>query len=153
MSAAQKLLDKAAENCSPANQSGLALRLGVTRSLISSWKTGVFGVPAERIAELARIGHVDAGEWLILIEAEQAGGEARKAYGSLAKRLGLAALLALLAAPALASQSAAGSPAFRINPAYCLLCSSVRRLMTRLRAICRAPLARIADGHMLALQG
>lgn len=103
MSAIAKLLDKAAKHCSPANQSGLALRLGVTRGAISSWKTSAYPLPAERIAEIARIAQVDPGEWVLLIEAEQATGEAKKAYGSLVKRLGIAALLGLLATPAWAS--------------------------------------------------
>ena len=62
-------------------------------------------MPEDRIASIARIAHVDAGEWLLLIEAEQARGEARKAYGSLVKRLGIAALLALASVPGMASVS------------------------------------------------
>lgn len=106
MTAIIKLLDKAQEQCSPANQSGLASRLGVTRGAISSWKTQAYPLPAERIAEIARIAHLDPGEWVILIEAEQAKGEARKAYSSLVKRLGIAALLTITTLPALASNFA-----------------------------------------------
>ena len=125
MSAINKLLDKAAEHCSPANQSGLAARLGVTRGAISSWKTQAYALPAERIAELARIAQVDAGEWLVLIEAEQAKGEARKAYSSLVRRLGIAALLALAASPGIA-----GTSHIPADPAYYV--NVVRKLLTRL---------------------
>lgn len=124
MSALSKLLDKAAATCSPANQSGLAARLGVSRSLISSWKTGAFVIPAERVAEIARIGHLDPAEWVVLVEAEQAKGEARKAYSSLVKRLGIAALLAIVTVPALASVSH-----ITAGTAYYV---RVRRLVTRL---------------------
>lgn len=106
MSAKEKLLDKAAEQCSPATYKALAERLGISRSLISNWKAGDWPMPQERIAEIARIAHVDAGEWMLLIEAEQAKGEAKKAYGSLVKRLGIAALLGMMATPAWASSGA-----------------------------------------------
>lgn len=105
MSAIIKLLDKAQEQCSPANQTGLALRLGVTRGAISSWKTQAYPLPTERIAELARIAHLDAGEWVVLVEAEQSKGEAKKTYGLLAKRLGIAALLGLFTTPAWAGNA------------------------------------------------
>jgi hypothetical protein len=147
------LLDKAVKTCSPANYNGLATRLNVSRSLVSAWKTGKFPFPQERIAEVARIAHQDAGDWLVLIEAEQARGEAKKAYGSLARRLGIAALLALLCAPVLASTNAAGSPAIRINPAYCLLCSTLRHLARFLITRFQTSTRRISHGQMLALQG
>lgn len=105
MTAAAKLLDKASALCSPANQSGLATKIGVARATVSQWKTGVVPFPAERIAEVARIAHLDPAEWVVLVEAEQAKGEARKAYTSLVKRLGIAALLAIVCSPALASIS------------------------------------------------
>jgi hypothetical protein len=35
-------------------------------------------LPDDRIAQLARIARVDAGEWLVAIHADQASGDARK---------------------------------------------------------------------------
>lgn len=105
MFAANKLLDKARETCSLSTDAALAERLQVSRQMLSGWRKGRDPIPEDRIAQIARIAQVDAGEWLILIEAEQARGEARTAYGKLVKRLGLAALLALAVAPVLASTS------------------------------------------------
>lgn len=106
MSAAKKLVDLAAGSCSPATQSALAARVHVSTATVSQWKKGVVPFPAERIAEFARIAHLDPAEWVVLVEAEQAKGEARKAYSSLVKRLGIAALLAIASVPALASNFA-----------------------------------------------
>lgn len=128
MNAKNKLLDKAAERCSPANYVGLALRLGVTTSLVSAWKLNRYPMPAERIAEVARIAQVDSGEWMLLVESEQAKGEARKAYSSLVKRLGIAALLALWSVPGMASTSY-NLPVLPIM--------SVRKSLARFLAWCR----------------
>jgi hypothetical protein len=106
MTAITKLLDKAKETCSVNSDAALAERMQVTRAQLSSWRVGREPMPEDRIAILARLAHADAGEWLILIEAEQARGEARKAYGSLIKRLGIAALLGLVCLPAMASHFA-----------------------------------------------
>ena len=105
MNAANKLLDNARKVCALSSDAALATRIGVTRSQLSSWRVGREPIPEDRIATLARLAHLDAGEWLLLVEAEQARGEARKAYGSLVKRLGIAALLAIVSAPVLASTS------------------------------------------------
>lgn len=106
MIAANKLLDKAREVCSLNSDAALAERLQVSRAQLSSWRKGREAVPEDRIAQIARVAHEDAADWLVLIEAEQAKGEARKAYGSLVKRLGIAALLAVVALPATASNFA-----------------------------------------------
>lgn len=86
------LLDKAKTHCSPANYGGLAVRLGVTRQVVSAWKTGDEPMPKERIAQTARIAGLDAGEWLIAIEAEQATGDVKKGLQNVLKRLGIAAM-------------------------------------------------------------
>lgn len=65
MSAAKKLVDMAALSCSPATQTALAKRVQVSTATISQWKKGVVPFPAERIAEFARIAHVDAAEWVV----------------------------------------------------------------------------------------
>lgn len=106
MTAAKKLLDKAALHCSPANYVGLSVRTGLTTSVLSGWKLGRYPMPQERIAEIARIARVDAGEWIVLIEADQTNGETRKAYGTLVKRLGIAALLGIICVPGMASDFA-----------------------------------------------
>lgn len=72
MTAGNKLLDKAREACSLSSDAALASRIGVTRSQLSSWRVGREPIPEDRIASLARLAHLDAGEWLVLVEAEQA---------------------------------------------------------------------------------
>jgi transcriptional regulator with XRE-family HTH domain len=86
------LLDKAKNSVSPANYSVLAARIGVSRQSVWQWKTGDAPLPDERIAQIARIAHLDPGEWLVAIHAEQSSGEARKGLQSVLKRLGVAAM-------------------------------------------------------------
>lgn len=145
--AAKKLLDKAAANCSPSNYAGLAARLEVTSSLISAWKLGRYPMPEDQIARIARIAQADPGDWLVLIEAEQARGEARKAYGSLVKRLGIAALLGLFTLPAAAQ---GGTGAISCNQAGNPYYVAVRRLLNATRGLLKR--RRIAvHGPLLAL--
>lgn len=106
MIAVNKLLDKARVACSLNSDAVLAERLEVSRQQLSRWRKGHDPMPEDQIARIARVAHGDPGEWLLLIEAEQARGEARKAYGTLVKRLGIAALLAIATAPAMAAHFA-----------------------------------------------
>lgn len=145
MTAKKKLLDSAAERCSPANYVGLAARLGITTSLVSAWKLDRYPMPAERVAELARIAHLDAGEWLLLVEAEQSHGEARKAYGALVKRLGIAALLAIVTGPAMASHFVYSGLVMPIMSAVRRALTGNRQTLERRRSADHAP--------MPALQG
>ncbi|MDQ3525127.1 MAG: helix-turn-helix domain-containing protein [Chloroflexota bacterium] len=86
------LLDKAKNSVSPANYSVLAARLGVSRQSVWQWKTGAAPLPDDRIAQIARIARVDAGEWLVAIHADQSTGDARKGLQSVLRRLGVAAM-------------------------------------------------------------
>ncbi len=108
MDARNILLDKAVKACSPASQIALAARLEISAQQVSRWRHGDDPMPTDQIARIARIAHLDGGEWLLLIEAEQAKGEARKAYGSLIKRLGIAALLGIALVPVSGSAEPVG---------------------------------------------
>ena len=94
MTAVNKLLDKARESCSTTSDAAFAERIGVTRQLVSQWRTGKTPLPDERIAQLARISKDDPGRWLVAIRAEQSHGEAAKAWTVLSKRIGAAAAVA-----------------------------------------------------------
>jgi DNA-binding transcriptional regulator YdaS (Cro superfamily) len=131
MSAINKLLDNARKACSLSSDAALAQRLGVSRAQLSAWRVGREAVPEDRIAEIARVAHADAGEWRLLIEAEQARGEARKAYGLLVKRLGIAALLAIATAPAMAAH-------FAYSGLVVPIMSRLRKSSTRWHDPCRA---------------
>lgn len=115
MDARNKLLDKAKEACAASSDAALADRLVVSRQQISRWRKAHDPMPGDWIAKIARAAHQDPGEWLLLIESEQAHGEARKAYSGLVKRLGIAALLAVLSVPGMAGN-------FAENGSQCLLC-------------------------------
>ncbi len=105
MNAVNKLLDKAKQTCSMSSDAALAERVEVSRQQLSRWRKGHDSMPDDQIARIARIANSDAGEWLVLIESEQAKGEAKKAYGSLVRRLGIAALLAMLATTSQAAEN------------------------------------------------
>lgn len=145
MTAGNKLLDKAREACSLSSDAALATRLGVTRSQLSSWRVGREPIPEDRIASLARLAHLDAGEWLLLVEAEQARGEARKAYGLLVKRLGIAALLAIATAPAMACH-------FAYSGLLMNIMSAVRAFARRLVPVF-TPARMPRHAYLLALPG
>jgi hypothetical protein len=87
------LLDKAKTKVSPANYSGLADRMGVTRQLVSQWKNDVVPLPDERIAQLAKIAGEDAAKWLVAVHAERAHGEAKRGWLQAARQLGIAAAI------------------------------------------------------------
>lgn len=97
MTAANKLLDKARECCSLASDHALADRLQVSRQLVSQWRTGKNPLSDERVAQLARLCKEDAGQWLVAIRAEQSQGDAARAWATLARRLGAAAAVGVVA--------------------------------------------------------
>lgn len=115
MDAKNIFLDKVKKACSVNSDAALATRLELSAQQISRWRKGHDPMPQEQITRIARVAHVDGGEWLILIEAEQAKGETRKAYSGLVKRLGIAAVLAVLSVPGMAGN-------FVENGSQCLLC-------------------------------
>lgn len=91
-----QLVDKAITMCSPSNSSALAIRLRVSRQLVSKWRTGESPMADERVTEIARIARVDPLPWLAAIRAEESGGETQRAWREAAKRLGWAACLMLM---------------------------------------------------------
>lgn len=139
MNAVNKLLDKAKETCSMSSDAALAERMEVSRQQLSRWRKGHDPMPEEQIARLARIAQADAGDWLVLIEAEQARGEARKAYGTLVKRLGIAALLSMAAMPVWAGNNAqhVGSMALDSATSFMVALSIMRNIRRYSRRLSR----------------
>jgi len=146
MDARNKLLDKARVACSASSDAALASRLTVSAQQVSRWRKGHDRMPNEQIARIARLAHLDAGEWVLLIEAEQNTGEAGKAYGSLVKRLGIAALLDLASVPGMASIS-------HIPTGTAYYVNRLRRLARFLRVASLLPTDGAEHADMLALQG
>ncbi|WP_169380610.1 helix-turn-helix domain-containing protein [Thermomonas fusca] len=109
MNAVNKMLDTVRESCSLNSDGALAEALGVSRQLVSQWRKGANPLSDERIAQIAKLGKLDAGAWTVLVNAEQARGEAKKSWASIIKRLGIASLLGLLVTfPSLAYTSSKG---------------------------------------------
>lgn len=100
------LLDKVLVSRSIASDNALSGVLGINRQSVSKWRNGEAYPDEERIAQLAEMADEDAGDWLLIVRAERSTGDAKKAYRSLAKRLGIAALLGLVAMPVMASPGA-----------------------------------------------
>lgn len=105
MSAVNKLLDKARDACSARSDAALADHLQVSRQLVSQWRKGANPLSDDRIAQIARVAEEDGGAWLLLIHAEQASGQAKKDWATLARRLGAAAVVVLAVALPLVSQA------------------------------------------------
>ena len=106
---AAALLDKARVTCSPANYNALALRLGVSRQSVSSWRNGITPLPEARVRELARMAHVDEAEWWLAVQADSAPEAMKARLRSVLARAGIAALLALASLPGMASDFAVKS--------------------------------------------
>ena len=109
------LLDKARATRSIPSDLALAERLGISRQAVSNWRHGDKFPDEETIAQLALLAGDDPAQWLVAIKAVRTDGAAGKAWAALAKRLGAAAAVLLVAALPQAGQAKAGS-LFAINP-------------------------------------
>lgn len=109
------LLDKARATRSIPSDLALAERLGISRQAVSNWRHGDKFPDEETIAQLALLAGDDPAQWLVAIKAVRTDGAAGKAWAALAKRLGAAAAVLLVAALPQAGQAKAGSH-FAINP-------------------------------------
>ncbi|KAB8191344.1 helix-turn-helix domain-containing protein, partial [Lysobacter maris] len=103
MNATKKLLDKwmewrSASNGGPLTQKELAKELGVGQTSISNYKVGVSQAAPHVISKMARdLGESEAA-WLALVESERArDGEDRRAWARIARQLGAAASIAVVA--------------------------------------------------------
>lgn len=138
-------LDKMRKARSIASDRALAALLDVKPQTVSLWRSGDAYPEEDRIAQIAEANGDHPGEILLLVRAERATGPAAKAYGSLVERLGLAAILALAAFPALASISQKTPGCLY----YVTRLARLARFLTRSKFLT----TRNAHGHMLALQG
>ncbi|QWF18587.1 DUF3693 domain-containing protein [Lysobacter capsici] len=96
MSALNSLLDKAIAKCEPKNDSALAKRLGLTRASVSRWRHDG-AITLEHLSALINLAG-EKPEIAILVMEEQATTPAsRYVWGTLARRLATAAMLAVVA--------------------------------------------------------
>lgn len=133
MSSVAALLDKAREACSLPSDNALSQRLGVTRAVVSTWRSGNAPMPDERIAQLCAMAKLDGPEWLAKIHAERAQSPAERALWS--KMLMRLAAAAIFVAPyvAGANEKAPEIKGFSSNSAgYVYYVRIVRTLLARI---------------------
>ena len=118
------LLDKVRNTRSIASDNALALSLHVTRQTVSQWRHGDAYPDEDRIAQLAELAGEDAGGWLLLMKAERTEGRTKKAYQSLVKQLGIAAMLGIVLMPG--SVYATHLSHFAIIPGLSIMSTSTR---------------------------
>ncbi len=104
----------------------LAARLGITRSMVSAYRTGKRMLGDETAVRVAELLGLNTGYVLACIEAERTHNETAKAaweqLADLVKRHGVAAaLLLLVAAPALSPTPANAAP-LKAAGEVCILC-------------------------------
>lgn len=54
------------------SDNALAQKIGVTRAMVSSWRSGRYAMPDDRIAQLCALAKLDGPEWMARIHAERA---------------------------------------------------------------------------------
>lgn len=90
------LIDQAKVNAG-INYSGVAERLNRSRQTVSNWRHGERVPEDEEIIALARMAGQDPDPWLAVAQAARSTGPAQARWEAIAKRLGVAAAIALCA--------------------------------------------------------
>ncbi|MBO9879242.1 DUF3693 domain-containing protein [Xanthomonas sp. D-99] len=72
MSAENELIDLVRAGGKFSSDNALAQKLGVTRAMVSSWRSGRYALPDERIAQLCALAKLDGASWMARIHAERA---------------------------------------------------------------------------------
>lgn len=99
MSSVNDLLDKVREAGNFPSDNALAQRLGMTRAVVSTWRSGRNPIPDERIAQLCALGKLDGPLWIAMIHAERAQSATERALWRLMlDRMGAAAAVVALVA-------------------------------------------------------
>lgn len=114
MSALNELLDKAKNACGLASDNALAERVGVTRAMISKWRSDEKPIADERIAQLCALAKADGPEWMARIHAERAQSPAERAlWSKMLTRLAAAALVLVPFAAAATPEKPANSMGYK----------------------------------------
>lgn len=72
MNAENELLNLAKADGKLNSDNALAQKIGVTRAMVSSWRSGRYAMPDDRIAQLCALAKLDGPEWMARIHAERA---------------------------------------------------------------------------------
>ncbi|OLG52936.1 hypothetical protein BXO34_15835, partial [Xanthomonas oryzae pv. oryzae] len=79
MSAENELIDLVRAGGKFSSDNALAQKLGVTRAMVSSWRSGRYAMPDDQIAQLCALAKLDGASWMARIHTERAGSAAEKA--------------------------------------------------------------------------
>ena len=93
------LIDKAREHSGIPSDNQIAERFGITRQVVSQWRSGKSVPSDERILALSRMAGAAPGPFLVAAAAARSHGEAARAWSALARQLGAAAVVTLMLAP------------------------------------------------------
>ncbi|WP_237052781.1 hypothetical protein [Marilutibacter chinensis] len=156
MSTTATLLDKAKKRRSYPSDMALAAAVGVSRSIVSEWRKGTKFPSEDHVCALARMAGEDAAPWLVLTQAEKSTGPAHRAWLDLARQLGAAAALAVVALMVFPAPAKAKVPAnLNGNTSYALCevfaggCGRSASETSDPRTTAE-PTCRIADGATIA---
>lgn len=133
MSNTAALLDKVKVKRSLPSDMALAARIGVSRSIVSEWRKGSKFPSEDHVCALAQMAGEDAGQWLVLTQADKTTGPAHRAWVDLARKFGAAAALAVVALLPQGNAQASAQVSLNDSPHYAL-CEKVRRGLRRLAA-------------------
>lgn len=132
MTATADLLDKVKERCSIPSDNALSQKLGVTRAVVSTWRSGGTPLSDERIAQLCAMAKIDGATWMATIHAERATSVTERALWRLIlDRVSAAA--AVLVLVVFSAPGVARAKAIEINnlqqgdAAVCILCCGQER--------------------------
>ncbi|UXB38967.1 DUF3693 domain-containing protein [Stenotrophomonas maltophilia] len=102
MSSVNELLDQVRDGGNFSSDNALAQRMGLTRAVISTWRSGRNPIPDERIAQLCALAKLDGPAWTARVHAERAASPAERAmWKSMLDRLSAAAAVLALVAVAM----------------------------------------------------
>lgn len=90
------LIDRARQN-SGVNQAEIAARLHRSRQTVTNWKSGERVPEDDEVIALAKMADEDPDGWLAVAQAARTDGIPRKHWQAIARRLGVAAAVALCA--------------------------------------------------------
>lgn len=95
MTTLQRLLKAAQTATDPATVQGVADRLGVARQTVYTWKRGDLEIADEYLAKLIEIAGADPSDAIAVRQESAKSARERSMWNSVAKRLGIAAAIAL----------------------------------------------------------
>ncbi|QTG35262.1 DUF3693 domain-containing protein [Xanthomonas phaseoli] len=79
MSAENELIDLVRAGGKFSSDNALAQKLGVTRAMVSSWRSGRYAMPDDQIAQLCALAKLDGASWMARIHTERAASATERA--------------------------------------------------------------------------